>query len=105
MFLERETELGVLEDLVAHLDSTDGKVVLIRGEAGIGKSAVVGEFMAMASSIDFALVVGTPPTMIAYATRLYTGGEIFRKGIILDFVGIAILVFVVTRIWELLELM
>ncbi len=45
VLLERETELGVLEGLLAHLDSTGGKVVLIRGEAGIGKSALVGGFL------------------------------------------------------------
>ncbi len=45
MLLEREKELGVLGDLLAHLDSTGGKVVLIRGEAGIGKSALVGGFL------------------------------------------------------------
>ena len=36
--------------------------------------------------------------------RDYTVGQIFRKGIVLDFVGIVLLVFVVTRIWELLRL-
>lgn len=60
--------------------------------------------VAIASSIDFALVVGTPPTMIAYSTRLYTAGEIFRKGIVLDLVGIALLVLGITRIWEWLGL-
>jgi len=45
MLLEREKELGGLGDLLAHLDSTGGKVVLIRGEAGIGKSALVGGFL------------------------------------------------------------
>lgn len=60
--------------------------------------------VAIASSIDFALVVGTPPTMIAYATRLYTAGQIFRKGIVLDVVGILLLVLVVVRIWEILGL-
>ncbi|MGB7858947.1 MAG: DASS family sodium-coupled anion symporter [Acidimicrobiia bacterium] len=70
------------------------------GVSPIGLVVVV----AIASSIDFALVVGTPPTMVAYATRLYTAGQIFRKGIVLDFLGLALLVFVVTRIWELLGL-
>ncbi len=42
--------------------------------------------------------------MIAYATHLYTAGEIFRKGIILDLAGIALLVFVIARIWDLLAL-
>ncbi|MEA1903715.1 MAG: SLC13 family permease [Actinomycetota bacterium] len=75
----------------------------LAGVLGVSATSMV-IVVAMASSIDFALVVGTPPTMIAYATRLYTVGQIFRKGIILDFVGIGLLVFVVTQIWELLRL-
>jgi sodium-dependent dicarboxylate transporter 2/3/5 len=75
----------------------------LAGVLGVNATGLV-VIVAIASSIDFALVVGTPPTMIAYATRLYTAGEIFRKGIILDLVGILLLVFVVARIWELLAL-
>jgi sodium-dependent dicarboxylate transporter 2/3/5 len=75
----------------------------LAGVLGVNATGLV-VIVAIASSIDFALVVGTPPTMIAYSTRLYSAGEIFRKGIILDLVGILLLVFVVTRIWELLAL-
>ncbi len=46
MLLERETELELLGDLLADLDASGGKVVLIRGEAGIGKSSLVTEFVA-----------------------------------------------------------
>lgn len=60
--------------------------------------------VAIASSIDFALVIGTPPTMIAYATRLYTAGQIFRTGAVLDLAGIVVLVLAVTKLWELLGL-
>ncbi len=56
--------------------------------------------VAIASSVDFALVIGTPPTMIAYSTRLYTAGQIFRKGIALDVAGILILTLVVARLWS-----
>ncbi len=45
MLLERETELGLLSDLLAGVGSSGGKVVLIRGEAGIGKSSLVGAFL------------------------------------------------------------
>ncbi|HSM44928.1 MAG TPA: AAA family ATPase, partial [Acidimicrobiia bacterium] len=45
MLLEREGELGLLTELLADVGSSGGKVVLIRGEAGIGKSALVGEFL------------------------------------------------------------
>jgi DNA-binding CsgD family transcriptional regulator len=41
MLLEREKELSFLADLLDNVDSTGGKVVLIRGEAGIGKSSLV----------------------------------------------------------------
>ncbi|MEN8039961.1 MAG: DASS family sodium-coupled anion symporter [Actinomycetota bacterium] len=75
----------------------------LAGVLGVNATELV-VIVAIASSIDFALVVGTPPTMIAYATRLYTAGEIFRKGIILDLAGIVVLVFVVTRVWELMSL-
>lgn len=66
--------------------------------------ALLVAVVAIASSIDFALVIGTPPTMIAYATKLYTAGHIFRRGIVLDLVGVILLVVGVTRVWEWLGL-
>jgi len=57
--------------------------------------------VAIASSIDFALVIGTPPTMIAYSTRLFTTREIFRVGIVLDILGVILLVTAITAIWQL----
>ena len=56
--------------------------------------------VAIASSIDFALVVGTPPTMIAYSTGLYTSGYIFRRGIVLDILGLALLVLLLPVVWQ-----
>lgn len=44
MLLERDRELGLMSDLVARIDSSGGMVVLVRGEAGIGKSSLVKEF-------------------------------------------------------------
>ena len=44
MLLERDAELKTLAQLVDGLGSDGGKVVLIRGEAGIGKSSLVSEF-------------------------------------------------------------
>lgn len=45
MLLEREEELAVLSRLLIDLPTSGGKVVLIRGEAGIGKSSLVREFL------------------------------------------------------------
>ena len=46
MLLERDLQLKALTELLDSTDSDGGKVVLIRGEAGIGKSALVREFLA-----------------------------------------------------------
>jgi DNA-binding CsgD family transcriptional regulator len=46
MLLEREKELGLLVDLLEDVATSGGKVVLIRGEAGIGKSSLVRGFLA-----------------------------------------------------------
>ncbi|NNC79429.1 MAG: SLC13/DASS family transporter, partial [Acidimicrobiales bacterium] len=58
--------------------------------------------VAIATSIDFALVIGTPPTMLAYDTHLFTVPEILRKGIVLDLVGVAMLVLIVLPLWRLM---
>jgi len=58
--------------------------------------------VALASSIDFALVIGTPPTMLAYGTGLFTVRDILKRGIVLDVVGLALVVFLLPRVWELL---
>lgn len=46
MILERDLELASLSGLVEGLDVTGGHVALLRGEAGIGKSALVDRFAA-----------------------------------------------------------
>jgi sodium-dependent dicarboxylate transporter 2/3/5 len=58
--------------------------------------------VALASSIDFALVIGTPPTMLAYGTGLFNAREILRLGIWLDLIGLALLLTAVTSAWQLL---
>jgi sodium-dependent dicarboxylate transporter 2/3/5 len=57
--------------------------------------------VAVASSVDFALVIGTPPTMIAYSTQLFTAPQIFRVGFVLDLLGIALLLTAVGAVWRL----
>jgi DNA-binding CsgD family transcriptional regulator/tetratricopeptide (TPR) repeat protein len=46
VLLEREQELGRLGELLESVATSGGKVVLIRGEAGIGKSSLVRAFVA-----------------------------------------------------------
>ncbi|MFV2000145.1 MAG: AAA family ATPase, partial [Acidimicrobiia bacterium] len=46
MILERDTALAELSRLIDDLDASGGRVVLVRGEAGIGKSALVSHFLA-----------------------------------------------------------
>jgi len=44
MLLERDRELELLTELRVSAEAGGGKVILVRGEAGVGKSALVGEF-------------------------------------------------------------
>jgi sulfite exporter TauE/SafE len=54
--------------------------------------------------LHFALVVGTPPTMMAYATGYFQAQDIFKRGIILDILGVALLSFGIIWLWRLLGL-
>jgi predicted ATPase len=45
MLLERGTELGRLHGVLSGLGSGGGRVVLVRGEAGVGKTALVRSFV------------------------------------------------------------
>ena len=64
MILERDTELGELGQLLDDLDSSGGHVVLVRGEAGIGKSALVSEFVAQVENQAHALAGGCDDLLI-----------------------------------------
>ena len=44
--LERELQLGALHDYAADARRDDGRLVLVSGEAGIGKSSLVEAFVA-----------------------------------------------------------
>ena len=46
-------------------------------------------------------VIGTPPTMIAYSTSLFTAPQIFRIGIVLDIAGALLLVTAIAGLWQL----
>jgi DNA-binding CsgD family transcriptional regulator len=45
VILERDEQLSALNGLLDDVESSGGRVVLVRGEAGIGKSALVGRFL------------------------------------------------------------
>lgn len=46
VLLERENELDVLSGVLTDVDTSGGRVVLVRGEAGIGKTTLVRRFLA-----------------------------------------------------------
>lgn len=46
MILEREQQLADLAQLLGDLDSSGGRVVLVRGEAGVGKTALITALIA-----------------------------------------------------------
>jgi class 3 adenylate cyclase/tetratricopeptide (TPR) repeat protein len=54
----RDAELSKLQNSLAGLREGDGQVVLIKGDAGIGKSRLVEEFMDGLDSDHFQLLVG-----------------------------------------------
>jgi sodium-dependent dicarboxylate transporter 2/3/5 len=56
--------------------------------------------IAISCSVDFALVTGTPPTMLVYSTGMFSAGEIFRRGLIVDLIGALLLSFGVVWIWQ-----
>ncbi len=46
MILERETELAQIAELLDGIESSGGRVMLVRGEAGIGKSTLINRVLA-----------------------------------------------------------
>ena len=45
MLFERDSEIETLNRAVGDLDSLGGRVILVRGEPGIGKTALIGQFI------------------------------------------------------------
>jgi sodium-dependent dicarboxylate transporter 2/3/5 len=75
--------------------------VPLAGVLGVDAAHLV-VVVAIASSLDFALVVGSPPTAIAHATGLFRASEIFRRGVALDLAGLLLLLTAVPWVWRLL---
>jgi sodium-dependent dicarboxylate transporter 2/3/5 len=61
--------------------------------------AMLALIVAIGSSVDYALVFGTPPTMISYSTGYFSVKEIFKVGAILDLIGILLLSTVSVFLW------
>lgn len=57
-FIGRAEELDALERVLAHAESGSGGAVLVVGEAGIGKSRLVGELEERARTSDVLVLVG-----------------------------------------------
>ncbi len=49
--------------------------------------AVLAIYIAIVCSVDFAIIIGTPPTMLAFSTGYFNVKEIFKIGIVLDVIG------------------
>ncbi len=56
MILEREAELAQLAELLDGVESSGGRVVLVRGEAGIGKSTLINQFLDESEELAHTLV-------------------------------------------------
>ncbi|MGH8904839.1 MAG: AAA family ATPase, partial [Egibacteraceae bacterium] len=59
LLLEREAELTALEDLVADTAAGRGRVVLVEGPAGIGKTRLLGEARDRAVSLGLRVLAGS----------------------------------------------
>ena len=51
VFVGREKELGVLRSALDHVRAGQPQVVLIEGPAGIGKTALVNQFLALDNDV------------------------------------------------------
>src|SRR5438874_8217008 len=56
LLLEREAELAVLEAMLGAAQSGDGRLVVIEGSAGIGKTRLLAEARALAVAAEFAVL-------------------------------------------------
>ena len=81
--------------LTAFASNTASAVILIPIVMPLGyvlglNPILLALIVAISASMDFAVVIGTPPTMIAYSTKLYKTEEIFKIGIFLDVIGLLV---------------
>ncbi|MHA1610354.1 MAG: SLC13 family permease [Candidatus Njordarchaeales archaeon] len=68
--------------------------------SALGISPVIPALIvAIASSTDFALPIGTPPTMIAYSTGYFKFREMVKIGFPLMIIGVLLVVLVMSPLW------
>src|SRR2546421_3151937 len=56
LLLEREAELAALEAMLGAAQSGDGRLVVVEGSAGIGKTRLLGEARALALAAEFGVL-------------------------------------------------
>src|ERR1700704_950578 len=67
-FLDRDHERGVLDRLVAGVRAGESRVLVIRGEAGVGKTALLGHLSTAAEGCRIARAAGVESEMeLAFA--------------------------------------
>ncbi len=97
--------LGILSLIVtAFASNTASAVILIPLAIPLGAAlginpVIPAVLVALASSTDFALPIGTPPTMLAYSTGYFKFREMVKIGFLLMIIGILILTLVVLPLW------
>jgi len=100
--------LGFLSLIVTAFASNTASAVILLPlaiplGAALGINPVIPALVvALGTSIDFALPIGTPPTMLAYSTGYVKFREIVKVGFPLMIMGVLLLVFLMTPIWLLL---
>ncbi len=99
--------LGFLSLIVtAFASNTASAVILIPLVIPLGAALGINPIIpavivALASSTDFALPIGTPPTMLAYSTGYFKFREMIKIGFLLMIIGILILTLVIMPLWLL----
>ncbi len=79
--------------LTAFASNTASAAILIPIAMPIGNlfglnPVTLAIYIAIVCSVDFAIVIGTPTTLLAYSTGMFKVKEIFQIGIILDLIGL-----------------
>ena len=85
----RTTELTAIHELIESTKSGQGQVVVLSGEAGIGKSRLVKEAKAYATSMNFRVVQGNcfptdlscPLFKLDYTSRTQIATWVIEKGL------------------------